>query len=92
LDSEKVPSLDEMTARSEAVEQRVIARRRQRAQQITTAQDDWGLVEVGVSGSGAVVEVAINSALIGKVEPVNLAEAMLQAARAAQRRAQDLHG
>ena len=81
----------ELTKQSEAVEERPVARRRQAAQQVTTAQDDWGLVEVGVSVSGEILEVAINSALFEQVKPMDLAEAMLQAARAAQRRAAQLH-
>jgi DNA-binding protein YbaB len=68
-----------------------LARRRQREQRITVAQDDWGLVEVGVTTTGELVEVAINTALVAQVEPADLAEAMLQAARAAQRRATYLH-
>ncbi|GAA3810757.1 MULTISPECIES: YbaB/EbfC family nucleoid-associated protein [Amycolatopsis] len=81
----------ELTTQSEAVEERQAARRRQAAQQVVTAQDDWGLVEVGVAGNGEVLEVAINSALFEHVKPSDLAEAMLQAARAAQRRARQLH-
>ncbi|NKQ54962.1 hypothetical protein HFP15_18935 [Amycolatopsis sp. K13G38] len=69
-----------------------LARRRQHEQRITVAQDDWGLVEVGVTRGGELVEVAINTALVDHVRPVDLAEAMLQAARAAQHRASDLHG
>jgi DNA-binding protein YbaB len=72
-------------------EPKPLARRRQREQRITVAQDDWGLVEVGVTRTGEIVEVAINTALVGKVEPADLAEAMLQAARAAQHRATHLH-
>ncbi|NIH85959.1 YbaB/EbfC family nucleoid-associated protein [Amycolatopsis granulosa] len=79
----------DLTTRS--VEEQPAARRRQAAQQVTTAQDDWGLVEVGVSPSGEVIEVAVNSALFEQVQPMDLAEAMLQAARAAQRRARQLH-
>lgn len=72
-------------------EPKQLARRRQREQRITVAQDDWGLVEVGVTRTGEIVEVAINTALVDKVEPADLAEAMLQAARAAQHRATSLH-
>lgn len=81
----------ELTTQSEAVEDHRAARRRQAAQQVTAAQDDWGLVEVGVSASGEVLEVAINTALFEQSKPADLAEAMLQAARAAQRRARQLH-
>ncbi|GAB3584157.1 hypothetical protein GCM10027445_59900 [Amycolatopsis endophytica] len=81
----------DLTTQSEAVQERQVARRRQAAQQVTTAQDDWGLVEVGVAAGGEVVEVAINTALFEQVKPSDLAEAMLQAARAAQRRAKQLH-
>ncbi|MDQ0377817.1 YbaB/EbfC family nucleoid-associated protein [Amycolatopsis thermophila] len=81
----------ELTKKSEGVGERPVARQRQAAQQVTTAQDDWGLVEVGVSASGEVLEVAINAALFEHVKPSDLAEAMLQAARAAQRRAKQLH-
>ncbi|GHE98875.1 hypothetical protein GCM10017786_34830 [Amycolatopsis deserti] len=81
----------ELTTKSEAVDERPVARRRQAAQQVTTAQDDWGLVEVGVAADGEILEVAINSALFDHVKPMDLAEAMLQAARAAQRRARQLH-
>lgn len=72
-------------------EPKPLVRRRQREQRITVAQDDWGLVEVGVTRTGEIVEVAINTALAPKVEPADLAEAMLQAARAAQHRATFLH-
>lgn len=72
-------------------EPKPLVRRRQREQRITVAQDDWGLVEVGVNRTGEIVEVAINTALVPKVDPVDLAEAMLQAARAAQHRATFLH-
>jgi DNA-binding protein YbaB len=77
-------------AQSERVEQGLLAERRKREQRVITAQDDWGLVEVGVNGDGEVVEVAINTALLDKVGPTELAEAMLEAARAAQQRSKAL--
>lgn len=86
-ENEKVLSLDELLAKSEQVDQGLIQRRRQRDEQVVTARDDWALVEVGVNGHGDVVEVAINAALVRQVEPLDLAEAVLQAARAAQRQA-----
>jgi DNA-binding protein YbaB len=87
MENENVLSLDELLARSERVDQGLIQRRRQRDEQVVTARDDWALVEVGVNGHGDVVEVAINAALVRQVEPLDLAEAVLQAASAAQRQA-----
>ncbi|HKN55556.1 MAG TPA: YbaB/EbfC family nucleoid-associated protein [Amycolatopsis sp.] len=78
------PSLEALLAQSEQVEQRVLADKRQLAGQVIHAQDDWGLVEIGVSGTGRIVEVAINTARYGDAQPAELAEAVLQAARAAQ--------
>lgn len=91
-DSGKLPSLEDMLAQSEQVEQKLLAERRKLARQLITAQDDAGLVEVGVNGHGDVVEVAINTALAGEVELGELAEAMLHAANAAQQRAKSPHG
>ncbi|WP_236789924.1 hypothetical protein [Amycolatopsis sp. GM8] len=71
-------------------ERKPLPRRRQREPRITVAEDDWGLVEVGVTRTGEIVEVAINTALATEVELTDLAEAMLQAARAAQHRATSL--
>ena len=53
------------------------------------AQDDAALVEVGVNGLGEVVEVAVNPQDVRHAEPIALAEAMLQAARAAQQQAKE---
>jgi DNA-binding protein YbaB len=92
VDNDETSLPGELGVRSEAVDQRPLARRRQRAEGTVVAQDDWGLIEVGVTGHGEVVEVAINTALVDKVETVELAEAVLQAARAAQRRARELRG
>lgn len=87
MENENVLSLDELLARAERVDQDLIQRRRQRDEHVITARDDWALVEVGVNGHGDVVEVAINAALVRQVEPLDLAEAVLQAASAAQRQA-----
>ena len=74
-------SLDEMLSRAR---QKAKERRERLDQQLTTARDDWDLVEVGVNGHGEVVEVAINTTLARRVNSSQLAEAVLQAARQAQ--------
>jgi DNA-binding protein YbaB len=74
-------ALDDMIAQAQ---QAVHARRAKLDQRLITARDDWELVEVGVNGHGDVVEVAVNTALARRASPSQLAEAVLQAARAAQ--------
>jgi DNA-binding protein YbaB len=87
MHDEAKPSLDSLYAKAELVEQRLLRQRRQLSEQILTARDEWGLVEVRVNGHGEVVEVAVDAALAPHVEPIDLAESMLEAARAAQQQA-----
>lgn len=81
--------LSALLARAEQVQQKLTDRRRQAEDVTIRAQDDGALVEVGVNGLGEVVEVAVNPQDVRHAEPMALAEAMLQAARAAQRRARE---
>ena len=80
---------DELAEQAEAARRAVLARRKAEAERISHGRDDWNLIEVGVDGRGEVVEVAVNGNLIGQVRPGELAEAVLQAARAAQRKARE---
>ncbi|HVV23758.1 MAG TPA: YbaB/EbfC family nucleoid-associated protein [Pseudonocardiaceae bacterium] len=82
-------SLEAVLARAERVQQEVRDRRRQAESQVLRAHDDGLLVEVGVNGLGEVVEVAVNRAEVGRVDPLVLAQAMLTAARAAQQLARN---
>lgn len=82
-------ALEALLARAEQAQQQVLDRHRQAEGVRVRAQDDSALVEVGVNGLGEVVEVAVNPQEVGHAEPIALAEAMLQAARAAQRQARN---
>jgi hypothetical protein len=66
------------------VEQQIKAMREQASLQTYTAQDDWALIEVTVNGVGLVTEVAVNADLLRQAQPIDLAEAILQAAQKAQ--------
>nr|WP_277680931.1 YbaB/EbfC family nucleoid-associated protein [Saccharomonospora azurea] len=105
MSEKKLPSIDELLAQSDRVDNRLLADRRQKggasgtsprkgtsgnAERRVKAQDDWGLVEVTVDARGRVQEVAINADLAARTNLADLAEAMLQAARAAQSRADAL--
>ncbi|ACU96153.1 YbaB/EbfC family nucleoid-associated protein [Saccharomonospora viridis] len=93
MSEKKLPSLDDLLAQSERVDRRLLAQRRQNRQNSERrikAQDDWGLVEVVVDARGRVQEVAINADLAARTNLTDLAEAMLQAARAAQTQAEAL--
>lgn len=78
------PSFDQLRAQAEQADRRLLALRRQQEDRTFAAQDDWGVVEVVVNGRGEVVEVAVNDGLTHQVAARDLAESMLQAARAAQ--------
>lgn len=82
-------SLAALLARAEKVQQQMAERRKQGEHVTIRAQDDAALVEVGVNGLGEVVEVAVNPLDVRQAEPIALAEAMLQAARAAQQQAKN---
>lgn len=90
MSEKNLPSLDDLLAQSDRVDRRLLAQRRQADQQRVKAQDDWGLVEVTVDSRGRLQEVAINADLAARTNLTDLAEAMLQAARAAQARAEVL--
>jgi hypothetical protein len=103
MSEKKLPSLDDLLAQSDRVDNRLLADRRQKSGAGATgrgrgtnsdrrvkAQDDWGLVEVTVDARGRVQEVGINADLAARTNLADLAEAMLQAARAAQSRADAL--
>src|SRR5690606_6581522 len=93
MSEKKLPSLDDLLAQSERVDRRLLDRKRQNRQNSERrikAQDDWGLVEVVVDARGRVQEVAINADLAARTNLTDLAEAMLQAARAAQTQAEAL--
>jgi DNA-binding protein YbaB len=81
--------LSALLARAEQAQQKLVDRRRQAEDVTIRAQDDGALIEVGVNGLGEVVEVAVNPLDVRHAEPIALAEAMLQAARSAQRRARE---
>jgi DNA-binding protein YbaB len=84
------PSLDDLAARAERVDQARLALKRDLAQRVVFGRDDAGLVEVGVDSTAKVVEVAVNATLVGRVDPKVLANAILQAASEAQRLAREL--
>ncbi|MEY7972877.1 YbaB/EbfC family nucleoid-associated protein [Saccharomonospora xinjiangensis] len=90
MSEKNLPSLDDLLAQSDQVDRRLLAHRRQAADQRVKAQDDWGLAEVVVDSRGRVLEVAINADLAARTNLADLAEAVLQAARAAQSRAEAL--
>ncbi|KAA2253967.1 hypothetical protein F0L68_31815 [Solihabitans fulvus] len=64
-----------------------LSRRQRSERQVFRAQDEWALVEVAVDDDGEVVEVAVNAALLEQATATDLAESVLQAARAAQQKA-----
>lgn len=88
VDESGLPSLDAMREQAERAEKQILAMRQRAAQEVVRAQDEWSLIEVGCNGLGEVVEVAVNAELITQVTPSDLAEAILQATRAAQQLAQ----
>ncbi|CAM2847686.1 YbaB/EbfC family nucleoid-associated protein [Saccharomonospora xinjiangensis] len=90
MSEKNLPSLDDLLAQSDQVDRRLLAHRGQAADQRVKAQDDWGLAEVVVDSRGRVLEVAINADLAARTNLADLAEAVLQAARAAQSRAEAL--
>ncbi|MCP2259415.1 Conserved DNA-binding protein YbaB [Streptoalloteichus tenebrarius] len=79
-----------LRARAARVDDGLFALRHDLADRVVTARDDGDLVEIGVSPSGEVVEVAVNAALVDRVAPAVLADAVLRAARRAQRDARRL--
>ncbi|WP_051772949.1 YbaB/EbfC family nucleoid-associated protein [Saccharothrix sp. NRRL B-16314] len=84
------PSLDDLAARAERVDQARLALKRDLAQRVVFGRDDSGLVEIGVDHTTKVVEVAVNATLVGRVDPKVLANAILQASGEAQRKAREL--
>jgi DNA-binding protein YbaB len=84
------PSLGELAARAERLDQARLALKRDLAERVVFGRDDSDLVEVGVDATAKVVEVAVNAALVGRVDPKVLANAVLQAATDAQRKAREL--
>jgi DNA-binding protein YbaB len=84
------PSLDELAARAERLDQARLALKRDLADRVVFGRDDSGLVEIGVDHTAKVVEVAVNATLVGRVDPKVLANAVLQAASEAQRQAREL--
>ncbi|OQO89356.1 hypothetical protein B1813_20635 [Saccharomonospora piscinae] len=84
--SEQNPAFDDPLRRTSAAEPAAAPR----PDDGVRAQDDWGLVEVVLDSRGRVREVAINADLADRTNLADLAEAMLQAARAAQARADAL--
>ncbi|WP_433267393.1 YbaB/EbfC family nucleoid-associated protein [Actinosynnema sp. CS-041913] len=83
-------SLEEMAARAERRERARLALKRELAGRVVSGRDANGLVEIGVDTSAAVVEVAVNATLVGRVDPKVLAHAVLEAATNAQRNAREL--
>lgn len=81
--------VEAVLARAEQVQRELLDRRERAERTVIRAHDDASLVEVGVNGLGEVVEVAVNSGEVRHIEPIALAGAMLQAARAAQQQARD---
>ncbi|KAA2254093.1 hypothetical protein F0L68_31270 [Solihabitans fulvus] len=84
MNDRPTPSLDELAATSERANRGLLHQRRQLDEQVIVARDDWCLVEVGVNGHGEIVEVSVNERLLGQVTAQDLAQSVLQAARAAQ--------
>ncbi|SHE51560.1 YbaB/EbfC family nucleoid-associated protein [Streptoalloteichus hindustanus] len=79
-----------LRAKVDQVDNGLFALRGDLADRVVTARDDGDLVEIGVSSTGEVVEVAVNAALVGHVAPAALADAVLRAARRAQQEARRL--
>lgn len=73
--------------KAERVDQGLLRTHRRLDTQVHTARDDWGMVEIAVNGHGDVLEVALDPSLVEHAEPIDLAEAVLEAARAAQQQA-----
>lgn len=86
----ELPSLEEMAAKAERLDQARLALKRDLAERVVFGRDAGDLVEVGVDASANVVEVAVNAALVGRVDPAVLANAVLQATTTAQRNAREL--
>ncbi len=91
-DNEEQSSASALLARAEQAPQQMGEDHKQGDSLTIRAQDDSALVEIGVNGLGEVVEVAVNPQDVRQAEPMALAEAVLQAARAAQQQARNAAG
>jgi DNA-binding protein YbaB len=90
--TEDRPSLEELMAKSERAGKGLRARRNELGERRHIARDDWGLVEIVTNGHGEIVEAAVNADVLPRAGARELAEAILQAARAAQTRARNPEG
>lgn len=86
--SSEVPSLEEIAAHAERFDQGMLALRKDLADRVVAARDDYDLVEVVVDTKGGVVSVAVNETLVRRVSTQTLANSILRAAQEAQREAQ----